>query len=268
MDLGLTGKVALITGASSGIGREIARVMAAEGVNVFGVARDGERLVDVMAEIAERTGGASAGLAVDVTDEGAAENAVAAALRQFGALHILVNNAGRAQSGGIQDNDRAVWQGMAETKLFAMAEFAKAAIPEMKRAGWGRIVNISSIGGIYPTPKLAVSHALSAAINNATKSLAVEVAGDRILVNAVCVGAIATDNWRNNMIPGLRRRRADLANLSDEEIVAIVGREKTPIGRFGTAEEIARLTAFLASEANGFVTGAAIEASGGADRFI
>jgi 3-oxoacyl-[acyl-carrier protein] reductase len=70
------------------------------------------------------------------------------------------------------------------------------------------------------------------------------------------------------MIPGLRRRRADLANLSDEEIVAIVGREKTPIGRFGTAEEIARLTAFLASEANGFVTGAAIEASGGADRFI
>jgi 3-oxoacyl-[acyl-carrier protein] reductase len=268
MELGLAGKVALITGASTGIGYETARLMAAEGANVFGVARNGERLVDAMAKIAGETDGETAAYAVDVAEEGAADMAVAAAVKRFGALHILVNNAGRAQAGGIQDNDRAVWQDMVETKLFAMAEFCKAAIPEMKRAGWGRIVNVSSVGGIYPTPKLTISHALSAAINNVTKSLALEVAAENILVNAVCVGAVTTDNWQNNMIPPLRRQRADLKGLSDDEVLAAVGREKTPIGRFGTPEEIAKLAVFLASEANGFVTGDAIEASGGADRFI
>jgi 3-oxoacyl-[acyl-carrier protein] reductase len=109
---------------------------------------------------------------------------------------------------------------------------------------------------------------LSAAINNFTKSLALEVASDGILVNAIGIGAITTENWAANMIPALRRTRADLADLSDEQILVKVGAERTPIGRVGDPREIAALAAFLVSDRNGFVTGDTIEASGGADRFM
>ena len=138
----------------------------------------------------------------------------------------------------------------------------------MRKRRWGRIVNMSSIGGIYPNPKLMISHVLSAAINNLTKSLAIEIAGDGILVNAIGIGAVATDNWANNMIPSLRRARPEFASLSDDEVLAKVSAERTPIGRAGDPREIAAIAAFLSSNRNGFVTGDTIEASGGADRFM
>ena len=127
---------------------------------------------------------------------------------------------------------------------------------------------MSSIGGIYSNPKLLISHVLSAAINNLTKGLALEVAGDGILVNAIALGAIQTDNWALNMVPKVRETRSDLAKLSDEELMKQLGAELTPVGRFGLPEEIAATAAFLASGRNGFVTGCTIEASGGADRFM
>ena len=114
----------------------------------------------------------------------------------------------------------------------------------MRVRRWGRIVNMSSIGGIYPNPKLLISHVLSAAINNFTKSLALEVASDGILVNAIGIGAIATENWAANMIPALRRTRPDVDDLSDEQILVKVGAERTPIGRVGDPPEIARLPCF------------------------
>ena len=160
------------------------------------------------------------------------------------------------------------WEEMTEVKLAAMRRLCKAAIPAMRARRWGRIVNMSSIGGIYPNPKLLISHVLSAAINNITKSIALEVASDGILVSAIGIGAVATDNWAANMIPALRRTRPDLADLSDEQILVRVGAERTPIGRAGDPREIAALAAFLASARNGFVTGDTIEASGGADRFM
>jgi 3-oxoacyl-[acyl-carrier protein] reductase len=109
---------------------------------------------------------------------------------------------------------------------------------------------------------------LSAAINNITKSIALEVASDGILVNAIGIGAIATENWAANMIPALRRTRPDYVDLSDEQILVQVGAERTPIGRAGDPRDIAALAVFLASARNGFVTGDTIEASGGADRFM
>jgi 3-oxoacyl-[acyl-carrier protein] reductase len=110
---------------------------------------------------------------------------------------------------------------MTEIKLGALRRFCLAAIPEMRKLQWGRIVNISSIGGIYPNPKLLISHALSAAINNITKSLALEVAKDGILVNAIGIGAVATDNWANNMIPAVRRERSEFAEFTDEVVIAL-----------------------------------------------
>lgn len=157
---------------------------------------------------------------------------------------------------------------MTETKLSAMRRFCKAVIPGMQKRNWGRIVNISSIGGIYPNPQLTISHALSAAINNLTRSLALSVAQDGILVNAIGVGAVATDNWAQNMLPNVRNRRPELNDRTDEEVIALLGKEKTPVGRFGLPEDIAAITAFLLSGRNQFVTGQTIEASGGADRFM
>ena len=157
---------------------------------------------------------------------------------------------------------------MTETKLSAMRRFCKAVIPAMQRRCWGRIVNISSIGGIYPNPQLTVSHALSAAINNLTRSVALSVAADGILVNAIGVGAVATDNWAQNMLPNVRHRRPELADKTDDEVMALLGKEKTPVGRFGLPEDIASITAFLLSDRNQFITGQTIEASGGADRFM
>ena len=179
-----------------------------------------------------------------------------------------MNNAGRAPSGGLMATSEADWHEMTETKFSALRRFCRAAVPAMRASGWGRIVNVSSVGGIYPSPHLMVSHALSAAIDNLTKSLALEVARDGILVNAVAVGAIATENWAANMLPDVRRRRPDLAELPDAEVMAALGREKTPLGRFGRAEEVADVAAFLASARNGFVTGHTTEVSGGADRFL
>ena len=113
-----------------------------------------------------------------------------------------------------------------------------------------------------------MSHVLSAAINNLTKSLALEVAKDGILVNAIGIGAVATDNWANNMLPAVRKNRLEMSSLSDDEVLARISAELTPVGRAGAPEEIAAIAAFLGSARNGFVTGDTIEASGGADRFM
>jgi len=129
----------------------------------------------------------------------------------------------------------------------------------------GRTVRHSPV---YLNPKLLISHTLSAAINNFTKGLALEVAADGILVNAIGLGAIATPNWTNNMVPLVRATRDDLADLSEEELMKRLGKEKTPVGQFGQPEDIADIAAFMASDRNRFVTGSTIEASGGADRFI
>ncbi|MBB2965045.1 SDR family oxidoreductase [Methylobacterium sp. R2-1] len=268
MDLGIMGRAAVVTGASTGIGLAVARELVENGVSVLIVARDERRLEVAAAGLRRHSQAKIASLALDVASPGAGDRIVNAAVSSFGALDILVNNAGRAHAGGLMTSSDSDWDEMTVLKLSSMRRICKAAIPHMRTKQWGRIVNMSSIGGIYPNPKLLISHVLSAAINNLTKSLALEVAADGILVNAIGIGAVATDNWANNMLPAVRRSRAEMAGLSDNEVLARVGAEMTPVGRAGTPEEIAAIAAFLVSARNGFVTGDTIEASGGADRFM
>ena len=268
MDLKIRDKVAIVTGASAGVGESVASELAQAGVKLVITARNEERLAKTAASIAEETGAEVVPFALDVTDPGSGEELVTLATEQFGGVDIVVNNAGRAHPGGLMENSDDDWRKMEEVKLHAMIRLNRAAIPQMREQGWGRIVNMSSVGGIYPNPKLLVSHVLSAAINNLTRGLALEVAPHGILVNAIALGAIRTDNWEQNMIPKVRETRPDLAGLPDEDLVARVGAEYTPVGRFGLPEEIAAIAAFLVSERNGFVTGHTIEASGGAERFF
>ena len=267
MDLLIKNKVAIVTGASAGVGEAVARELAAAGVKLILTARDKDRLTKTVETICE-PGIDVIGVPLDVTEPNAGERLVHEALQRFGRVDIVVNNAGRAHPGGLLDNTDDDWKRMEEVKLHAMIRLNQAAIPQMRKHAWGRIVNMSSIGGMFPNPKLLISHVLSAAINNLTRGLALEVAEHGILVNAIALGAIRTENWEQNMIPKVRETRPDLAGLPDEELVARIGAEYTPVGRFGLPSEIAAIAAFLASDRNGFVTGCTVEASGGAERFF
>jgi 3-oxoacyl-[acyl-carrier protein] reductase len=271
MNLEIEGKVAIVTGASAGIGFAVAEELLTNGTRVLIVARDEARLTDAANKLALKAAGRAGdvvALAADVSKPESAQLIVDRAIEAFGRLDILVNNAGRAHAGGLMTSTDKDWEEMTGVKLTSMRRLCKTAIPHMQEARWGRIVNMSSIGGIYPNPKLFVSHVLSGAINNLTKSLALEVAKDGILVNAIGIGAVATDNWANNMVPAVRRSRAEFADLSDDEVIERISAECTPVGRAGSAREIAAIAAFLSSNRNGFVTGDTIEASGGADRFM
>src|SRR3984893_5578450 len=268
MDLEISGRVAVVTGASAGIGLAVAQEFLANDVAVVIAARDVSRLRAAETMLLEQRAAKVASIAVDVSAPDAAELIVDKAITTFGSLDILVNNAGRAHAGGLMSSTEDDWAEMTAVKLTSMRRLCKAAIPHMRKQRWGRIVNMSSMGGMYPNPKLFVSHVLSATINNLTKSLALEVAGDGILVNAIGIGAVATDNWANNMVPALRRTRPEFRSLSDADVIARISAELTPIGRAGKPAEIAAIAAFLCSDRNGFVTGDTIEASGGADRFM
>lgn len=267
MDLGIKDRVAIVTGGSVGIGFAVAREFLENGAHVLVVARDQQKLDAAKASLGSGKGKVAA-FAIDVSANDAAERIFEKAKSEFSRVDILVNNAGRAHAGGLMTSSESDWEKMTAVKLTAMRRLCKIVIPEMKQRRWGRIVNMSSIGGIYPNPKLFISHVLSAAINNLTKSLALEVAADGILVNAIGIGAVATDNWASNMTPAVRRSRPELSHLTDEEVLAKISAERTPVGRAGDPREIAALAVFLASDRNGFVTGDTIEASGGADRFM
>ena len=268
MDLGLKNKVTFITGSSSGIGLATAKQFAHEGSKVIICGRNEEKLINAKKEILEITSSDVDYHICDTSKSEQVEKTVSKILSKHQKIDILVNNAEKAQAGGIIDASDDAWRSMIDIKIFSLINTCRAIAPIMKKNNWGRIVNMSSIGGIYPNPKLTISHGLSAAINNLTKSLSLDLASHNIIVNAIGIGAVRTINWEENMLPKVRETRQDLADLDNEEIIKIIGKEYTPVGRFGKPSEIAQIACFLSSECNGFVTGSVIEASGGADKFM
>ena len=254
MDLGIKDKVAFITGASAGIGLSTAEAFVNEGAKVIICGRNQQKLDDAKKQIKQNTGAEVGSYACDTS--------------KYKKIDILINNAGKAQAGGVVDAKPEDWQSMIDVKIYSLINTCKLIAPIMKKNKWGRIVNMSSIGGIYPNPKLTISHGLSAAINNLTRSLSLDLAPYNIIANAIGIGAVRTKNWEENMLPKVRQTRKDLANLDDEVIIKQLGEELTPVGRFGKPIEIAQIACFLCSECNGFVTGSVIEASGGADKFM
>jgi len=268
MDLKIKNKVAIVTGASAGIGFSVSKEFLENGVSVVMVARDRDKLNLASENLKKQGHDSILTISADVSLTASAEEIVSQCIKKFGKIDILVNNAGRAHSGGLMKSSESDWENMTAVKLSAMRRLSYWSIPHMRSNKWGRIINMSSIGGIYPNPKLFISHTLSGAINAFTKALALEVAEYGILVNAIGIGAVATENMTNNMIPALRSSRADFKNLTDEEILIRIGKERTPIGRAGKPEEIAALAVFLASERSGYIPGDTNEASCGADRFL
>ena len=247
MDLGLTDKVAIVTGGSRGIGRSVALAFAAEGCRVAICARNEEALRATEAELAESTD--TLGIVADVTQAADVERLIQETVDRFGRLDILVNNAGVR---GSDDTDE-IWNAIYESNLLAAARATRAAVPHLRASGSGSIVHITSIYGRESGGPLAYN-AIKSAMNSHAKALALELAPD-IRVNAVAPGSIAFPggSWGRRL-------------KEDPEGMAKFIEENIPLGRFGSPEEIANVVVFLCSSQASWVTGACINVDGGQSR--
>jgi NAD(P)-dependent dehydrogenase (short-subunit alcohol dehydrogenase family) len=256
VDLGLGGKAALITGGSDGLGRATAERLAREGARVAICARDPGRL-GVAAEALRRGGADVLALQADVTRPEDLEAAVQGTLERFGRLDILVNNAGVSAARPFEEVDDGAWQADLDLKVFAAIRAIRLCVPAMRRAGGGRIVNILNTAAKAP-PARSVPTSVSRAAGLAlTKALSKELAPDRILVNAVCLGLVKSGQWVR------RWEAAGRPGTLDAYYEGMAREAAIPVGRIGDAEELAALVAFLVSAPAAYITGVAINFDGG-----
>ncbi len=269
MDLGLAGRACVVTGASSGIGREVALQFCAEGAGVLLVARGEERLAaatEEAARLAEAAGGGAAALSLDVTAEDAGERMLAACEERFGALDVLVNNAGAARWRDLDEVPDEEWRAQYELNVMAPLRAMRAAIPPMVDRGWGRVVNVCSTAGKRPSAAMAEYSVAKAAELSLSRLFADRYAKTGVLVNAVAPGPVEAEMW---MEPGgLLDQSMQISGAgSREEALAEAG-SKRPIGRLAQPEEIAATIVFLCSERASYVAGAAWSVDGGTVQVI
>jgi NAD(P)-dependent dehydrogenase (short-subunit alcohol dehydrogenase family) len=254
MDISLTGRSAIITGGSKGIGLAIATEFAASGADVAMVARGREALDAAVAAVRARAQVKVAGISADVADAGEVKRAFDEAMHALGKVDIVVNNAGTSNTGAFETLTDDVMQHDLDLKLFGAIRFTRLAWPQMKERRWGRVINVLNIGAKAPRAGSAPTSISRAAGLALTKVLAGEGAPHNISVNAMLVGLIESDQHVQ------RAKRTGVA-LDDYVKNAAKG---IPLGRMGKPEEFARLACLLASDATGFVTGTAINVDGGA----
>jgi 3-oxoacyl-[acyl-carrier protein] reductase len=253
MDLGLEGRVCVVTGASRGIGLATARRLCEEGARVLFVARD----ADALQEAAEGCEGEW--LACDVTDPDADRRIVATCAEQMGGIDVLVNNAGTSFVRDLDDLDDADYRSQWELHVMAPLRLMRDAAPRMAARGWGRIVNVTSSSGKRPSQRNAAYSVSKAAQLSLSRAFADRWASEGVLVNAVAPGPVATELWTG---PGGMGEQVAGEGRAEEAIEKLG--KGLPLGRVATAEEIADVIAFLCSDRASTVAGAAWSADGGA----
>jgi NAD(P)-dependent dehydrogenase (short-subunit alcohol dehydrogenase family) len=261
MDLGLKGRAALVTGASRGIGAAIARVLAEEGVHVALAARDGSLLAEVAREIRDQHGVRAEAIPADLSVPETPARVVDEAVTALGKLDILVNCAGATKRGDFFDLTEQDWSDGFALKFFGYVRMTRAAWPHLK-AGNGVVINIVGVASRTPAADYTIAGSVNSALLNFGKAMADIGRRDGVRVNSVNPGYIRTDR--------LTTRLQDLAAKSGSRPEDI-GRElceKIGVRRFGEAEEIGRITAYLASDLGGYIEGASIDVDGGWTRGI
>jgi 3-oxoacyl-[acyl-carrier protein] reductase len=243
MELGLEGRVALVMGASRGIGRGVAAALAREGARVAICSRSEERLREAAEEIGARP------FVADATDLERLARLPLEVIEAFGSVDVLVTNTGGPPVGGALDHGYEEWEEAYRSLVLAPRILAGAVVPGMRGEGWGRIVNVGSTTTIEVNPALNLSNAHRLATVGFLKTLAREVAGDGITVNTVATGRFKTD------------RMAELGGSIEQ--VEAAAREEVPAGRLGTVEEYGDLVAFLCSDRAAYITGTVIPTDGG-----
>ncbi|WP_353350404.1 SDR family oxidoreductase [Aquicoccus sp. SU-CL01552] len=248
MDFGLTGKTALVLGASRGLGAASATILATEGAHVIAASRSGSIPADGPAENME-------GLVVDLSDPGS----VAALIERLAEqpVDILVNNCGGPAAGPAKGQSVAAWRAAFETMATPIFSITDAALPGMIAKGWGRVVTIGSSGIVQPIPNLALSNGVRGAIAGWSKTLAEEVAPHGVTVNMVMPGRIGTD--RLAQLDGLKAEKTGSAL----DAVQKASQKTIPAGRYGKPEEFGAVVGFLCSQQASYVTGSMLRVDGG-----
>ena len=260
MKLGLEGRRAVVTGGSKGLGAAIARELVSEGVHVAICSRSEDEILAAAAEL--RSNGAVVyAQRADVSDPGQVRDFVAGSAEELGGIDFLVNNAGGAHPGNFQTLTDEDWAADLDVKLFSLIRCSREVLPYMRDAGGGRIINIGSIYSRYPDPAFFATSVNRAAGNSFTKTLALEVAKDNILVNSVNIGFVTTPQWDN-----IHQRRAP--ELPREEFFDTITAKEVPLGRFGTPDEVSGLVTFLLSKRASYITGASIDVAGGMGKYV
>jgi 3-oxoacyl-[acyl-carrier protein] reductase len=264
MDVRMDGRVAVITGASTGLGLAMAKEFAASGGSVALLARKADALAAAKAEVAKAAGKANTKIeaySCDVSKAAPIADTIKKVVADFGKVDILVNNAGISHAKAFDTVTDEDWQGDLDLKLFAAIRLARAVLPGMRERKWGRIINVLNIGAKAPgansTPT-SVSRAAGLAL---TKAMSQENAQHGVLVNAMLVGLIESDQWA-------RRHKAANDGKTYQQFIDGMAKGRIPIGRMGKAEEFARMACFLCSDAGSFITGVAINVDGGASPVV
>jgi 3-oxoacyl-[acyl-carrier protein] reductase len=269
MDLGLRGRSCAVTGASRGIGRETARQLCAEGADVLLVARSEQRLAEAAEEAAgagSDAGGQAAAITLDVTAGDAGERILAEAGERFGALDVLVNNAGSASWRDLEQVPDEDWRAQFELNVMAPLRAMRAAAPPMAERGWGRIVNVCSTAGKRPSAAMPEYSVAKAAELSLSRLFADRYAKSGVLVNAICPGPVESELW---MEPGgLLDQSQRISGAADREEALASAGSKRPIGRLAQVAEIASAIVFLCSERASYVSGAAWSVDGGTVQVI
>ena len=259
MDLGLSGKRAIVTGGSRGIGRQCALALAREGVHVCIAARTQDVLNQTLAEL-EQTGHQGHAVAVDLTTQTSCEKVVQETIDRFGGVDILVNNVGAAQNADILELSPELIDDALALKTYSYLRMSQLVIPYMRENRWGRIINIAGAAGTSPTRSNIPTGAANITILNITRALSDAVAVDGILVNTVCPGLTNTGRARTQQGVRAQREGRDI-----EELLQALGQE-LPAGRIAEPVEIANVVTFLASEACSYMFGSTLYMDGGKRR--
>lgn len=257
MDFGLRGKAALVTGASAGMGFAIARMLSAEGARAAIVSRDAARIGDAARRIVAETGGEIVPLTGDVSTEGVPERLVEEAARAFGGLDVLVCNAGGPPSGDFGAVTEEQFTRAIDLTFRSAVRLSRAALPHLRKAPWGRIVNLTSITAREPHAGLLLSNCLRPAVHGFAKSLSREAGAERITVNCVCPGFTDTERLGDLAEAAAKRGGTSAESVRDG------WRARIPRGELGRPEEVAAAVVFLCSQAASFVNGVSLAVDGG-----